>query len=265
MPEGAIPVGLGELGGAAAFVLLAGLISLALRLGLERRLLTAAARGTLQLFAVGGVLGAVFAVNDPRWVALLAAVMMAFAARAAVDRSRRRVPGSHLAAYATLVVVGGAASVAMTGLVLRVEPWWRPRYLIPLLGMILGNALTGLSLALDEMLARFDEDRDRVELELALGATAWEAARLPLREAVRRGMVPILNSLAVVGVVALPGMMTGQILQGADPNQAVRYQLLILFVLAGATSLGCVLLALFVFRAVFDEGHRLRFERITRS
>ena len=118
---------------------------------------------------------------------------------------------------------------------------------------------------LDELLSSLDEQRARVETELSLGATRWEAARAPLRESIRRGMIPILNSMMVVGVVSLPGMMTGQILEGADPLMAVRYQIVIMFMLAGATSFGCMLLALLVYRRLFNPRHQLRAELITRS
>lgn len=93
----------------------------------------------------------------------------------------------------------------------------------------------------------------------------WEAARDPLSQAVRRGMIPILNSMTVVGIVSLPGMMTGQILEGASPLAAVKYQIVVMFMLAASTSLGSMGVALYVFRRLFNDRHQLRAERITRS
>jgi len=133
---------------------------------------------------------------------------------------------------------------------------------IPLLGMILGNTLTGISLSLDGLLESLDLRRDVVEMELAHGATAWEAARAPVTEAVRRGMIPILNAMSVVGIVSLPGMMTGQILQGADPVDAIAYQIVVMFMLAAASALGSIGIALLTFRRLFTTGHALRAERI---
>jgi len=124
--------------------------------------------------------------------------------------------------------------------------------------MILGNGLTGISLCLDTLLERLDERRAGVEADLACGATRWEAAREPLREAVRKGMIPILNSMTVAGLVSLPGMMTGQILAGAEPLQAVRYQIVVMFMIAAATSLGGILVAMMVYRRMFNERHQLR-------
>ena len=123
-------------------------------------------------------------------------------------------------------------------------------------------ALTGVSLCLDELTRSLDEGRARVETELALGATRWEAARGPLREAVRRGMIPMINAMSVVGLVSLPGMMTGQILGGTPPEQAARYQVLIIFMIAAATALGAGGAVLLSLRALFDDEHRLRAERL---
>jgi putative ABC transport system permease protein len=108
------------------------------------------------------------------------------------------------------------------------------------------------------------ERRAEVEMELSHGATRWEAARTPLRDAVRRGMIPIINAMMVVGLVSLPGMMTGQILAGADPLEAVKYQVVIMFMIAGATSMGCIGMALLVYRRLFNEKHQLRADLILR-
>lgn len=263
MPErGAIPIDGWQLALSASLVLVAGLVSVALRLGIERRLAVASLRTVVQLLLVGYVLGWVFALREPFLVLLLLTIMIAAASRAAVQRSSRRYQGAHVLAFATLTVTGLATTLGTTQLVLGVEPWWRPQYVVPLLGMVLGNGLTGISLCLDDLLASLSEHRAKVEAELALGATRWEAARDPVRESIRRGLIPILNSMSVVGIVSLPGMMTGQILEGADPLRAVRYQIVIMFMIAGATSLGCMLLALSTYRRLFNARHQLRAERI---
>jgi len=123
--------------------------------------------------------------------------------------------------------------------------------------MILGNSLTGLSLCLDQLLETVHERRAEVEMELALGATRWEAARGPLAASVRRGMIPTINAMMVVGIVSLPGMMTGQILAGADPAVAVRYQIVVMFMLTASTALGCIFIALLACRTLFNDRHQL--------
>jgi putative ABC transport system permease protein len=196
---------------------------------------------------------------------LLVLIMIAAASRAAIGRVSRTFPRATWQAFVTLLLTGLVTSVTETGAVIKVDPFWEPRYLIPLLGMILGNGLTGISLCLDTLLERLTEQRHEVEMELAHGATRWEAARGPVRAAVRRGMIPIINTMMVVGIVALPGMMTGQILAGADPVQAVKYQIVIMFMVAAATSLGCIGVALLAYRKLFDADCRLRHDLIRRK
>ncbi len=157
-------------------------------------------------------------------------------------------------------------AVTLYGLtaVIRVDPWYTPQYAIPLLGMILGNTLTGISLGLETVLQGFSEQRERVELLLAHGGTKAEASRDIVRAAVRTGMIPILNSMIAAGMIHIPGMMTGQILAGQDPSSAARYQLFILFAIAGGVALGTMGVVLAARRLVFDDRDRLRVERIHR-
>lgn len=247
---------------ATALVVLAGGISLALRLHLEQRLAVAAARTVVQLLIIGYVLRWVFAINTPWALLPVMAVMIFLAARAALKRAGRHYSGAHLDAFLILLVSSLFATFTITEVVVGVVPWYKPQYVIPLLGMVLGNSLTGISLCLDELLERFSENRELVEMELAHGATRWEAARDTLREAVRRGMIPIINSMSVVGLVSLPGMMTGQILAGNPPLVAVKYQIVVMFMIAGATSLGCIGTAVVGYRRLFNAEHQLRAERI---
>ncbi|MFH1844913.1 MAG: iron export ABC transporter permease subunit FetB [bacterium] len=259
---GAIQLSALDLTVAATLVLLAGVVSMAMKLDLERRLGLAAVRTVVQLLLVGYVLQFVFGLASWPAVFGIALVMIVLASRAAVQRSSRSFAGATPRAFLTLASCGLLVTVTVTALVISVEPWYRPRYFIPLLGMVLGNGLTGISLCLDSLLESLAERRAQVEMELAHGATRWEAAKLPLQDAVRRGMIPIINSMMVVGIVSLPGMMTGQILAGADPLEAVKYQVVIMFMIAGATSLGCIAMALLVYRRLFNSRHQLRSELI---
>lgn len=260
--SGPLVLGYGDLLLAAALVLVGGLISVALRLGLEKKLAIASIRTVVQLLLVGYILKWVFALESAPVVLGVAGIMIAVAGHTAVTRPARTFRGAFWWAFVALVVSGIATSYAVTGAIIDVEPWWEPRYLLPLLGMILGNGLTGISLALDSLLEHLKERKDEVEMELAHGATRWEAALPPIQSAVRRGMIPITNAMLVVGIVSLPGMMTGQIIAGADPIVAVKYQIVVMFMLVAATSMGCILLALSVYKVLFNERHQLRSERI---
>lgn len=262
MNPGPIPLSALDLVLASGLVVVNGLLSLWLGLGLEKKLFVASLRTVVQLLLLGWILMPVFAWNNQSIVFAICLAMVILATRAAVKRSSRSYPGAYRASFIALLCGAGSTALIGTWGIVGVDPWWQPRYLIPLLGMILGNGLTGISLGLDRCLTHLDEGRPKVDAYLALGANRWEAARPVAADALRSGMIPILNAMTVVGLVTIPGMMTGQILGGTDPSEAARYQILIMFLIASATAMGTALSVLLSLRALFDEDHRLRSERI---
>jgi putative ABC transport system permease protein len=245
-----------QVGLAALLVLINGALSFLLQLDLGRRLLLASVRMVVQLLLVGLVLESVFTLQRWYLVIGLMSLMTVVAGVAAVQRTEHRYAGiwldSILTVWATSWLIAAIAQFA----IVQVEPWYQPQYAIPLLGMILGNSLNGISLGLERLGEELSAHRDQVEALLALGATRWEAARQPIRRAVRTGMVPTLNSMMVVGIVTLPGMMTGQLLAGVSPIEAVKYQIVILFLLASAAALGTVGAVLLGFRHLFNAHHQ---------
>lgn len=248
-------LGIGDVAIAALLVFVNGAVSVLLKLDLERKLTWAAVRTVVQLLAIGYVLGWVFAFN--RWYAVLPlmALMTLIAGIAGSQRGARTYAGQRVDSIVSIWI--SAWLVAAVGLfvVIRIRPWYEPQYAIPILGMILGNTLTGVSLGVERMMQELTARRDRVESALALGATRWEAAQASAREAVRAGMIPTLNQMAVVGVVSLPGMMTGQVLAGQSPLQAVRYQIVIMFLIAASSALGTVGAVVLAYRKLFSTGH----------
>jgi putative ABC transport system permease protein len=246
----------------AMLILLSGAISVFLKLGLGRRLMLAALATIAQLLLIGFVLDWVFRVN--RWYLVLALLvaMTLIAGVAAVRRTHVRYPGiwlsSAISVWASSWAIGSLAVFVVVG----VRPWYAPQYTIPLLGMILGNTLTGISLGLDRLGGELAARRAQVEAGLALGATRWEAARQSIQEAVRTGLIPIINAMMVVGIVSLPGMMTGQILAGASPLEAVKYQIVIMFLIASATSLGTVSVVLLSYRRLFNSSHQFLYHLV---
>jgi putative ABC transport system permease protein len=250
---------------AALLLCIPAAISIGLKLGLEKSLGIAALRTTGQLALIGLILEWVFALNRWYLVVPVLLVMLLAAARAAIARSERRFPGAYVAAFGSLVLASSLTAFSVTEVVIGVEPWYAPRYVIPLVGMLLGNALNGISLGLDRLLSDLVKKRRAVEARQALGATNWRAVLPWMRDAIRAGMVPIINSMMIVGLVSLPGMMTGQILAGADPANAVAYQILIMFMIAACTALGVIVLCLVAFRSLSHPEVRIRWERIVEN
>mgnify|MGYP000259458704 CR=1 FL=1 len=256
-----------DVAAASVFLILNAACSIALNLGLTRKLIVSALRMTVQLSLVGLVLKAIFFAGS-LWLTLLAAAVMgAFAGREIMARQDRRLAGlwgPGLGAGAMLLAGTLVTAYALAGQI-RPDPVWQPQYALPLFGMILGNTMTGVSLGLDTLHTALAQGKREVEAQLLLGRTRWEAARPALRQALRSGFTPIINSMAATGVVSLPGMMTGQILSGVDPQEAVKYQLLIMFLIGGATGLGVLGATLGSLWRLTDTRHRLRLDRLGAS
>jgi putative ABC transport system permease protein len=260
-----ISLGPVELGVATLLVVAAGAISLVLRLGIERRLAVAAVRTVVQLGLLGLILEKVFALRQPVLIVGLLVLMTVFAAREASVRTSKRYRGIMVDAWLAMSVSCLAVGAVVTQAVVGVEPWYEPQYVIPLIGMILGNSLTGIALGLDRFLDNLSARHAEIELRIAYGATRREALAAPLRDAVRTGMVPIVNAMAAAGIVSLPGMMTGQILAGSPPLQAVAYQIVVMFMIAAAVAGGAMLVVLLAGRHFMGADAALRLDRLRSS
>lgn len=263
--EGLIILSPLDLGIASSLVLLLAGLSWQLRLGIGRRVLIAAARSTVQLLLLGLVLKALFSSDNPWLVAALAAVMLGVAGYEVMARQKHRLRGIWGYGTGALSMFLSSFSIAVLALLvlLQPEPWYLPQYAIPLLGMLLGNTMTGIAVSLDNLTRQTLEKAGQIETRLALGQNAAEAIGDIRRDALRSGLIPIVNSMSTAGIVSLPGMMTGQILAGSPPMEAAKYQLLILFLIAAGTGLGSMTAVIIGSKRLFDRRSRLRRDRLT--
>lgn len=249
-----------QVGCAALLVVLNGVLSVWLRLRMERLLLIASIRTVVQLLLVGVVLEWVF--RWQRWylVLVLASIMTAVAGWTAASRNEHDYSGARRNTIVSVWISSWSVTVVALLIIFSAgDSWYQPQYSIPLLGMVLGNALNGISVGLNAFTDSLVGRRDQVEAILAIGGTRWEAAQPMIRQAVRTGLIPITNSMLVVGIVSLPGMMTGQLLSGMAPMQAVYYQIVVMFSIASATGLGTVGAIVLTYRSVFSDDHQLVF------
>jgi|SRR2546423_3478476 len=233
-------------------------VSVMQRLGLERDLVIGAVRTIVQLYLVGLILAAVFAAATWYWVVLILVVMTAVATHAAVSRLGRPLPGAYWIAAAALSVSTTATLAWVIGVIVQVRPWWEPQYIIPIAGMILGNSMTSAALAGDRLQSDLRARRDEVEARLALGFSGREALQPLVRGALRAAMIPTVNVMMTVGVVQLPGMMTGQILAGSSPLLAIRYQIVVVFMQAAATAIGSLIFVRLAAGRYLTAAHQLR-------
>ncbi len=239
-------------------------LSLIMQLGVAGRLVIAAVRTTVQLLLIGLVLNTLFANVHLVWVTLLALVMLLVAGREVMARQHRRFGGLWGYGLGTLSMFVSAFATTIFALlaIVGTDPWYEPQYAIPLLGMMLGNTMNGIALALDRLTSNAWQQRGVIEARLALGHE-WRIAIGDItRESVRVGMIPIINAMAAAGIVSLPGMMTGQILSGTPPLEAVKYQILIMFMITAGTGFATIAASWIGARHLFDERCRLRLDRL---
>ncbi|MDO5639366.1 MAG: iron export ABC transporter permease subunit FetB [Neisseria sp.] len=242
----------GDLGIASILVCVSVAVSMWLRLGLTRKIGIAAVRTVVQLTAIGVLLKYVFAAEHPLWIAVIVLVMTLTAGFSANSRSRYTYAGERRDALVSVWVTSWLVAAIGLFAVLHVKPWYSAQFVIPILGMILGNTLNAVALTFDRLTQALAQQRGQIEMMLSLGATPWEAFEDIARQSVGAGMLPTINSMTVVGIVSLPGMMTGQILAGGAPEQAVRYQIVVMFFMCAASALGSMLAAWSVYRRFFD-------------
>ena len=229
-----------------------------LRLGQVGPLALATVRMILQLMLLAVVLAWVFRTNGPVVLFGVSLVMLLVSSHTVGQRlgkAGRRVR------WETMATLGFAVATTMGVLVLlalRLRPWHDTRVVIPLLGMVLGNSVNAVALAAERLESQLRTERDLVERRLSLGASARQAAHPAVRAAVKAGLTPIINGMMIAGIVAIPGMTTGQILGGADVGMAIRYQIMIYLAVSTTVVLSTLLLLEIRFRRHFTAADQLR-------
>jgi putative ABC transport system permease protein len=255
-----IEIGWPQLALCLLFILTAGLASITLRLGLHRDLLWGTVRTFAQLFMLGLVLQYVFDIRLWWPVLLIFWCMVGFAIQIIYGRVREKSVRYLDATFLSMFLSFTLITMIVNGLIVHVRPWYEPRYFLPLGGMVIGNSMNAIAIALDRLFGELRKSRSLVEMRLTLGASYREATADITRGAVKAGMIPSINAMMGVGMVFIPGMMTGQILAGADVITAVKYQVMVMLMLVGSTSLGSVLVVLLSLRRCFTRDGRLRLQ-----
>jgi len=249
-----VSITLGEVAASLALVAVAVAVSFWRHAELEQDIAVAVLRSFLQLTAVGYVIQAIFDTDSLWLVAALLAGMVAFGAWTARGRAKA-VPG---ATGPILLALAVAATVTL-GLVLALGVFAaEPRYLVPVGGMVIGNSMTAVAVALNRLADEMHEGRRQIEAMLALGATSFQAARATLARSLRSGMIPLVDSTKTTGIVFFPGTMVGMLVAGAEPVDAVRLQIVLLWVLLGAVALAGLIAVSLGYRGFFTDAHQLR-------
>lgn len=259
-----IPLSAYDLALAALLVGALALVSVRMRLKLASQLIVAAIRTTVQLLLIGLILKLLFAHVNPLYLVLISMVMLLAAGREIMQRQKRRFSGWWGFGMGSFSMFISSFVITVLALIVIIDnhPWYEPRYAIPLLGMMLGNTMNGIALGLDRLIMTTWDQRDVVEARLMIGESCQQAIGDIRRESIRSGLIPIINAMTVAGLVSLPGMMTGQILGGSPPEEAVKYQILIMFLIASGTGFGTFSAVTMGARRLFDRRQRLRLDRL---
>ncbi|MFQ6613164.1 MAG: iron export ABC transporter permease subunit FetB [Fidelibacterota bacterium] len=233
------------------------------RVGLEKTLLVGTLRTFIQLSAMGFLLNYIFELNNWPFMVLLLLLMIVIAAGEGVRRQKEvPIPGYFLILAGALIITLVATLGSILSFILEVQPWYYPWAMIPIGGMIIGNGLNSATLAVNRFTGELTHRKREIEMFLSLGASPRVATQESVRAAVKAALIPTINALMMVGLVQLPGVMTGQILAGADPLVAVRYQIMIMYMWVTVSVLTVLLTLALVARRFFTRQAQLKQEML---
>jgi putative ABC transport system permease protein len=245
---------------AAAYIFIAIILFIVKARGIprEKEIIIATIRMTIQLALVGYILVWLFENPHPLWTILVIAVMLAFSIHNIVKRVKQKLSLELIKVIALAMSAGALISLLWFLLVvIGLTPWYEPRYFIPIAGMLVGNSMTGVALGVTKLVDGMETQREMVEAALMLGATPRVAAKPIVDGAFDAAILPTVNSMVGIGIVFLPGMMTGQILSGISPVTAIQYQLAVMLGIAGSVALTVIILVLLGYKTFFNQRQQL--------
>lgn len=235
------------------FVFIPLLLSKTLKLGLEKDTILATIRSIIQLLAVGYILKFVFDTQSYMYIFLMVALMIVVATLNARKKGKG-IKGITWKIALTLIVIEFVTQGVLLGFTIVPAT---AQYIIPISGMMIGNSMVLSILFLNRFTAEITSHQNEIELILSLGGTPKQAIHRQLINAVKASMIPTIESQKTIGLVQLPGMMSGQIIGGADPIQAVQFQLLIIFALLTTATLSSIMIGFLSYPALFNERMQL--------
>lgn len=234
-------------------VVVAILINAKEQLGLEKKIIIGSIRAVIQLFIVGYILRTVFQM-DNFWVTLL---MILFMVGNAAYNAHKNSDGIKNSLLISNISIGVATIICLAVLVISKVVAWTPEQVVPITGMIASNSMIVVGLVFRNINDRFERQSQEVLERLALGANELEASHTVIRDSIQIAMQPTIDSARTVGLVSLPGMMTGLIFAGVDPLVAIRYQIVITFLMLGISSISSIIASYLTYKQFFNEHHQL--------
>lgn len=236
------------------------------KIGLAKSLIGGTIRTFAQLTLMGYVL--TFFFQQHHWV-FMVGLLLLMSLIASYEGARRLkeqpIPHYFLILFGSLLLTLIVVLGAILQFILNVEPWYYPYAMIPIAGMIIGNALNSTTLTVNRFVGEMEHREAEMEMMLSLGAPVRAVAQNSIRAAIKAALLPVLNSMMMVGLVQIPGVMTGQILAGIDPLIAVRYQIMIMYMWVTAAVLADILVLSFVYKQFFTSSEQINYTLFRRN
>ena len=236
-----------------AFIVVAAAVSRWQESDLEKDLMIATVRSFVQLIAIGYVLELIFELDNPLFTVGILVIMTITAGRTTAKRAKTTPQAQMIA----LLSIGVGSALTLALLVALGVFAFVPKDIVPIGGMILGTSMTTATLVITRLSGDFRDRRDLIESKLALGATSRQASLTQFRRAIAGALTPIIDTTKTVGMIKLPGAMTGMILAGASPLEAVQLQIIVMYMLVGAATFTGLIAAWLTYRQYFTPAHQV--------
>ncbi|PZL94813.1 iron export ABC transporter permease subunit FetB [Pantoea graminicola] len=237
-----------------SLVIIALLISQKEKLGMSKDIIWSVGRAIVQLVIVGFVLKSIFDVNND-WLTVL--MVLFICVNAAINARKRGGDIEHASAIAFTAIFSGTV-ITLAILVLSGAIAFVPMQVIPISGMIAGNAMVAVGLCFTNLRQRFRDNQQRIMEMLSLGAPVKLASKRIIADSIRTAMIPTVDAAKTVGIVSLPGMMSGLIFAGIDPLKAIKYQIMVTFMLIGTASLSTIIAVWLSYRRFYNDRAQLK-------
>ena len=219
------------------------------QLGLGKDIFIAGIRVVIQLFIIGYVLSFVFQINN-NLVTFIMVLFIIFNASYNAHKTSEGIPNSF---KISLTSIGIGTILALGILVLSGAIDWMPSQIVPLTGMIASNSMTAIGITYQSLTTQFKDNRQQILEKLALGADEKQSSLTIVRQSIKTGMQPSISRSKTVGLVSLPGMMSGLMFAGIDPTEAIRYQIVIMFMLISVTAISSFIASYMTYRSFYNE------------
>lgn len=239
---------------ASILILIPIFISYKEHLGLEKEIIVSISRAIVQLLVVGYILDLIFELKNPICTIILVLIMMINAA----INTRKRGQGIKNVVSISFVSMAVGTIITMTILVLSGAIKFVPNEIIPVAGMVISNSMVAIGLSYRNLNNNFKNKREEVEVKLSLGADIKEASKEILRDSIKIAIIPTIDSAKTLGIVSLPGMMTGLILGGTSPLIAIKFQIMVTFMILSSSSISTMLATYICYKDFFNERKQLK-------